>query len=401
MLEMAAVSFHKVRLHYYVSKKMMRAKWLNYLLERPSRLFGTALLAINVALQVGSEASRRFYSALHINPDFAPITQVFLVVLLAELAPIFAARRYAEHVLMLGTPLLYATARVMTPFVWFMGMLSKGVNRIFGGQSEDSYLDLSRDELQRVLESPEGEQGVHGAPPLGQPGAQDDISLMVSNIFTLRNKVAKQVMIPLESATTIPSYHTVEQLRAVFAKSPHSFLPIYQRAPTNIVGIASLRDLLRLSNNKRVKDYARAPWFVAQNTPILTILKQFRHNSQSVAVVLNDQGLAVGILTLRDLLDEIFGEAEPLIPALLATDAKPARLIKLTLDGEMLISEFNQRFDSHLEAEYPEETLAELFKRSLGHHPTQGETVRIMPFEFTCEEPSRHGAKSILVETLE
>jgi len=104
MVEMACVSFNKVRLHYYVNQGNRRAIWLNYLLQHPFRLFGTTLIGVNVAMVVGSECSREFHSALGLSPDLAPLSQVIIVVIFAELAPMFAARHYAEHVAMLGAP---------------------------------------------------------------------------------------------------------------------------------------------------------------------------------------------------------------------------------------------------------------------------------------------------------
>ena len=91
--EMACVSFNKVRLQYYVSIRSRRAIWINYLLKRPSRLFGTTLIGITASLVVGSECSRRFYESIALDPDWAPLTQVPLVVIFGELAPMFAARR--------------------------------------------------------------------------------------------------------------------------------------------------------------------------------------------------------------------------------------------------------------------------------------------------------------------
>ena len=87
MLEMACVSFNKVRLQYYVSKNNRRAKWLTHLLNHPAQLFGTTLIGVNAAMQLGSEFSRQFYIALGVSPDYAPLSQVFIVLIFAEIAP--------------------------------------------------------------------------------------------------------------------------------------------------------------------------------------------------------------------------------------------------------------------------------------------------------------------------
>lgn len=117
MLEMACVSFNRVRLQFYVSQGNRRAKWLSNLLNNPTRLFGTTLIGVNATMQFGSECARRFYSSIDLSPDWAPITQIFIVLIFAELAPMFAARRYAENVVMLGIPIIYLTSFVLRPVI--------------------------------------------------------------------------------------------------------------------------------------------------------------------------------------------------------------------------------------------------------------------------------------------
>src|SRR5579862_3451905 len=97
LFEMACVSFNKVRLQYFASLGKKRAIWLSELIQQPSRLFGTTLIGIASSLQIGSEFARKFYESIGFNPDFAPITQVFLVLIFGEMVPMFAARRHPEQ----------------------------------------------------------------------------------------------------------------------------------------------------------------------------------------------------------------------------------------------------------------------------------------------------------------
>lgn len=296
MLEMAAVSFNRVRLQYYVSKGVKRAIWLQYLLQKPSRLFGTVMLGANIALQLGSQSSREFYASLGIDPDLAPITQVFLVVILAELAPLFAARRYAEHVVMLGIPIVYATERLLAPVIWLIGLLSQGFNKLVGIKNVNVDVFLTREELQKVLESQEESFG-----------EREDFNVIVANIFSLKNKVAKEVLIPLNLNEMISSSTNVNQLRIKLASSDQTYIPIFHKNPTNVVAMAYVRDLLRAESNRLVRDFAKPPWFITQDTKLMQILTQFRKNHQKIAVVLDPKGLAIGILTMERILEEIFG----------------------------------------------------------------------------------------------
>lgn len=389
MMEMALVSFNKVRLQYYLNKGNHRASWIQSLLRNPSRLFGTILLGVNIALEFGSECSRLFYSSLGLNPDIAPLTQVLLVIIFAELAPLFAARRYAESVAMLGIPLIYALSILMTPLVWLFGLFARLVNHFLGNTGQTSDLYLSRDELQRVLE--EQDEG------LQQVGEKEDFNLVVANIFNLRSQVAKQVMAPLKGVKMIPAQCTVGEMSAFLRKIPYSHLPLYHRFRHQIVGLVSPRDLIRAPDKSRVREFAAPPWFITENMPLVNIIKQFRVNRQDVAVVLNGKGEATGILTLDDILDAIFGKLGLHLPQQ-ASEVQLKPIVERTLPGEMLLSDFNAQFQANLQGV---ETLEELADLHLGEQREQGASFRIDRFEFTVTEMTLLGTiKSLSVRTL-
>lgn len=383
MAEMACVSFNKVRLQYYVSKNQRRAKWLSDLLQHPGRLFGTALICINTALIVGSEAARRFYDALHLNPDWAPLSQVFIVLIFAEIAPLFAGRRYAEHAAMISVPILYGLSYVLRPLIWLLD----GICRIFHqllGNAEKGGLYLSREEIQKILEEKD----------------EEEFNTIASHIFALRNMTAKELMQPLTSIQLIPSICSVSEMRSLLNSKYSPFVPIYHKKTENIIAIAYPRDLLRLPENKKVRDYAKAPWFITEKDSIMAILRQFRRNNQTVAVVLNEAGLARGILTLDEIIDEIFGLSDTWMSFEEMSPRAHHVVVDRTFSGDTLIEEFNSTFKVHLDS-HGAETLEELVEQLLGHTPALGETVRIDQFELTVEEASiLGGAKMIGVRTI-
>jgi putative hemolysin len=383
MAEMACVSFNKVRLQYYVSQNSVRARWLTYLLQHPGRLFGTTLICINTALQIGSEASRRFYEALSLSPDWAPLSQVIIVLIFAEIAPLFAGRRYAEHAAMLTVPVLYVVSFILRPLIWCFNGFCLLVHRILGTPQKVG-LYLSREELQKILEEKD----------------EEDFNTIAAQIFSLRNMTAKDLMHPLTSVQLIPSICTVSEMRTLLNSRYFPFVPIYHKNPESIIAIAYPRDLLRLAENKKVRDFARAPWFITEKESIMTILRQFRRNNQSVAIVLNEVGLAKGILTLDEIIDEIFGLSDQWMSYEEMVPRSHHVIVDRTFPGETLIEEFNTTYRVHLESEGVA-TLEELVSLHLGHPAAVGETIRVDQFELTVEEASLlGGAKSIAIRTI-
>ncbi len=379
--EMACVSFNKVRLQYYVSLGTKRALWLNYLIKTPSRLFGTTLIGITASLVIGSECSRRFYESIHLDPDFAFLTQVPLVVIFGELAPMFAARRHPEQAAMFCVPLMIVLARILTPITWGFDAISRLIHRVMKKETEAA-LFLTREEVRMAFE--EKEEGT------------DEFNTAVSQIFQLKSLTAAQLMTPLAKVQLAPSNVTLAELRHILSVHYAPIIPIYHRQPQNIVAIVSLRDLLRIEEHKKVIEVSRSPWFVIQSTSILQILQQFRHNNQSTAVILDSSGLAIGILTLDQILAEIFGEESRAVGGI----EEASHYIERTLSGDMSIAEFNKQFQAHL-PDHKGNTLSDLLLSEIDHLPVIDESIRIADFEFIINEPTLRGIKTLSVRSVQ
>lgn len=384
MMEMACVSFNKVRLHYYVHKGNKRAEWLSYLLHHPFRLFGTTLIGVNVAMVVGSECAREFHSSIGLSPDLAPLTQVFLVVIFGELAPMFAARHYAEHVAMLGVPLVYASARLLTPALWLIGWISRLANYFVKGKTEQGNIFLSQEELQKILEE-HGEES-------GRRETQD-FNVITQNIFRLRHRTADQILLPLHVFPRLPSNATIAQMKNLIKKTHADFVLIYYQDYTHIVGIAFPRDLVRSPDTRRIRDYTKQPWFVTQTTPLTQILHQFQRNNQSLAIILDQHGQAKGVITLNDLLSEIFGETK-----VTTSKDKSPFILERSFSAELTVKEFYEQFEVQLD-EDETLTLSDLMEKKLGHIPELGETIFIDPFEISAKETSLLEVKSVVVKS--
>lgn len=389
MMEMACVSFNRIRLHYYVSKGYKRAIWLNELLHNPWMLFGTTLIGVNFAMFFGSEFSREFHSAIGVSPDLAPLTQVVLVIIIGELAPMFAARAFPEHVALLGIPIIYASAKLMSPVLYGISVLYRLCNWVGRGKEESTNIFLSQEELQKILEEEED---------MPFPSPTEEFNAVTANIFALKDKTAQLVMTPLNRLTLLPSNATVEQSRPLFQEGDVEYVLIYHSDTYNIVGIAFPSDLIRAPDGRRIRDYARAPWFLTQTTRLMQIVKQFRRNNEVVAVILDSEGHGVGVLDLDDVVEEIFGKWSDKKQKKRDLRKKRLFIIDRSFPAQLKVGDFNAQFDVKLD---PREdlTLAELMKEVLGHNPEEGESVCLEPFEMTVKETSIRGIKSITITT--
>jgi len=200
----------------------------------------------------------------------------------------------------------------------------------------------------------------------------------------------------LKNVPMLPSNAPIRKMRRQMLSLAQSFVLIYHRDPLNIVGIAFARDLLREADNRRIGDHSRHPWFITKDMEVVQILHQFRVNKETVAVVLSEQGKPIGVITLDDVLKEIFGHGAA------AIESEPSQLppiIEKTFPGCMQVREFNQLYEVKLEAIHENETLADMLIRVFGHHPEIGEVVKIPPFEMEVKEATLLEIKQVTIKT--
>lgn len=386
MIEMACVSFNKVRLQYYVSKGIKQAIWLNALLNKPARLFGTTLIGVNAANVVSSECAREFYSSIGLSPDLAPLTQVPIIVIFGELAPMFAARHFPEHVVMLGIRALHFSAVAMRPLLWLLSGISYACHWIIGGSKNDIDIFLTQEELLTILEQPDRPSG----------SESDDYNRIAYNIFNLRHLTAKELMRPLSEVKLLSGNSTVSDMRDMLRNSTSTFFPVYHRSLSNIVGIAYTRDLLRAADNQRVRNDCRNAWFITCSMSAMQILQQFRRNNQTVSIVLDHRGAAIGVVTLDRLIEELiaFGEEEEEHYETFTGNV----LMNRTVPAQMTVREFNEQFEIQLD-EHNDWTLTQLMQ-SLVEHPLEtGDFVMIDSYQLTVKEATMTEVKTITIST--
>jgi putative hemolysin len=384
MFEMACVSLNKIKLHYKATTKSRKAKWLEFLLTKPSYLFGTTLICVNTLLQLGSEASRRFYEANNLDPSFAPITQILIVLIFGELSPLFAARKHSEDVAYFAVPIVYLISRILTPFIWVIDKITKASNFIFGKQKVESF--LSKEELEKVLEEPT--KNILKI-------ENENFNNIVSNIFSLKDKKASEIMLPVSQIPNFSSDLSIGEIKVALKQNYSSFILVYNQLPQNIVGIAYPRDLLNALDTDKIINFIHTPWFITENVLVIDILKQFRTNKESYALVLDKSAKCKGMIALSHIEDEIFGE----MTFHLEKKSNLQVIIEKTLDGKMTLKAFNKQFKTNLSFKNAR-TLSDLIILYLNHRPSEDEVIIFDKYEFTIIETSILGIEKVKVKAV-
>ena len=385
MQEMACVSFNKVRLQYFLSIGSKRAKWLNALLLTPANLYGSVLILAYTALYLGSESARRLYESVGLAPDLA-ITQAIFVLIFAEMAPMFAARRHPEQIAMMGAPILFASSKILYPIIKLLEFLCILINKMVGVETKTAFY-LSRDEIQKILEERDD---------VLQEGQNVEFNTVVSGIFSIKTRFAKDIMIPIAKCQLAPVNLPISALRQILERDYVAYIPVFLRNNHNVIGVVYPRDLILVDDQAIVKDHMRPAWFITENQSLLSILKQFRQNNQTVAVVLDKTGSASGILTLDALIDSIFAKSDDWNS--LEPHGVGQVFLEKSFDADMEIAHFNEMYGLKLSCDGAK-SLADIFTKQLGHIANKGDVVRIENFELIVQDSGLRGPKLILIRT--
>lgn len=389
MAEMSAVSFDRVRLSYLVEKGSKRAQMLSQLLDTPARMFGTVLIGVNSALMIGSQCSRNLYESLGLPPELALITQVAFVVVFAELVPLFAARRHYQQVALFCAPIILFFSKIFAPVLYIFNLISSGLSLLFHKKGDMQGQFLSREELQTIVQ-----QHHRKLPFVDQ---QERIDTLIGNIFQLGRKKVQDIMEPLEVSDIVYTDEKVGVVRARLEKAYVPYFAVYKQGEKRPVGIAIAHDLICVGKDQRVGEVVRPAWFIAAADTVFATLKALQSRRQSMALVLDESGGAVGLVSLEEILEHLLPRPTDIIPT---RSVDPGRLaIERTLSCEMTVGEFNARFSTAIEAD-ADETLSQWMTMRLGAVPSEGDKIHIDRFELVVKEASLFGAKTVILRSL-
>jgi magnesium and cobalt exporter, CNNM family len=305
--ETALTAASRARMHTLEKNGDRRAALVNRLLASRERLIGTTLLG-NTLVNIGASAlttSILVALAGARGALYATGLMTILLLVFAEVMPKTVAINYPDR-----TSLL--VARVISFFVAIFGPVLIGVEVLVRGFLKVVGIDTSRrqsilsghEELKSAVDLLHWEGGVGRSDRDMFGGLLDLRDLEVSDVMVHRTKM-------LALNADLPSQDLIGEVVA----APYSRLPLWRGQPENIVGVLHAKDLLRALDaaGGEVKDFkvesiALAPWFVPETTPVQDQLQAFLKRKTHFALVVDEYGVVMGLVTLEDILEEIVGD---------------------------------------------------------------------------------------------
>lgn len=229
---------------------------------------------------------------------------------------------------------------------------------------DDEDTKMTRDEMRYMLET----EGVF----------EEDELEMLQGIFSLDTKVAREVMVPRTSAFMVDINDSVEEILTEILAENYSRIPVYNEDKDKVVGILHTKNLLKCAykygfETMDIKQILQEPLFVPETVFIDDLLYELKKTQNQMAILLDEYGGVVGLVTLEDLLEEIVGEIDD------ESDEVEELYEKISdkeyvIQGRMLIDDFNEAFNMSLHMS-DVDTMAGYLITALGMIPDEGEKL--------------------------
>jgi CBS domain containing-hemolysin-like protein len=413
--EVALLATRKSKLQQLAESGNVGAQAAVSLLQNPERLLSVTQLGVTLAsLGLGWAGEDTLFQIISaaFQPMQTPATAAILHgisfgisfaimsyahVVIGEVVPKNVGIEKADRLAVLVAPVLLVFYRISEPFVAVIEKSASAVSRLIGLRGDQHGGGHSAEELRFIISSSRSEGHLRHF--------EEDA---LQKVLDLQNYSAREIMVPRNAVVSVSVDATLDHVLRLFMDHQYSRLPVYERHPENIVGVVHYKDLMHVWEERRrllerrwptrpfqLRRWMRKALVVPETKPLNNLLEDFRLHHTHLALVVDEFGTISGIVTLEDVLEQVFGDIQD--------EHDERRAIPLTsdvleLDGTTSIRSLEVAYGIELPSDAGFETLAGFLLHQLGEIPQKGDMVEYDDRRFTIVEMDRNRISRVLIE---
>jgi len=417
--EVALVSVRQSRLRELAEQGQAGAQSALNLLSNPGRLLSVTQFGVTLAsLGLGWVGEGTMYALLSVilSPleihiparvlhGVAFVVAFLLIsyfhVIIGEVVPKNLAIEKADRVAVFAAPALLVFYRLSQPFVVVIERATAVVLRAIGLGSGHARGGHSAEELKYIIQS-SGHEGHL------QQFEQDAIQRLIG----LSDYYAREIMTPRHSIVSLPVDADLETVLSAMTEHKFARVPVYEDRPEQIIGIVHYKDLMRVWDERRfahdrrrntrpfrLRRFIRKPLVVPETKPLNQLIDEFRLSHTHMALVVDEFGTVTGLVTLEDVLEQIFGDIGDEHDVVRPTPVYQEHVLQL--EGSTTIRDLETRYSVVLPGEAGFETLAGFLLFQFGHIPKIKDSIEYGGRRFTVTGMDRNRIATVLIEKLD
>jgi Mg2+/Co2+ transporter CorB len=394
--ETALMAFSRARMLRLEKKGNRNAGIVNRLLDARERLIGALLLGNNaVNIAASSLATSLFLLWFgDVGVLYATIIMTVLVVVFAEVLPKTVAINDPDRMALASAKPIQWAVRLLGPVLIAIETVVRWILRLAGWTVDDKPVLSAHEELRGAVDLLHQEGGV-------EKGDRD----MLGGLLDLRDLTVSDVMIHRTEMITVNADDPPEDVVKAVLDAPVTRVPLWRESAENIVGVLHAKDLLRAIQSAGgdlskidIPALALQPWFVPDIRPLSEQLKAFRRRKTHFALVVDEYGEVMGLVTLEDILEEIVGDISD-EHDITVSGCNPQPDGSVMVDGAVPIRDLNRLMDWSLPDEEAT-TIAGLVIHEARAIPESGQSFTFHGFRFRVVKKERNRITALHVTPL-
>ncbi|MDO4295626.1 MAG: hemolysin family protein [bacterium] len=297
--ETSFLSLNRIRIKNMASKGNKRAELVTQLCENYDSLLSTILVGNNIVNILSASLSTLIFVKFlgdEAGASISTVVTTIVVLIFGEVSPKSIAKESPEAFAMFSAPIIHTLMVILTPINFFFKQWKKLLSKIFHS-AEDS--GITEEEILTMVEEAE------------QDGSIDkEESSLIRNAIEFNDMDAMDICTPRVDVVGIPTDATKEEAAQLFKESGYSRLPVYEESLDQIVGILYQKDFYNkvYHNGCEITEVLRPVYFTTKNKKIDSLLKELQQKKMHIAVIVDEFGGTIGIVTMEDIIEEIVGE---------------------------------------------------------------------------------------------
>ena len=388
--ETALVSCNRIRIRTLAEDGDRRAVTLLDVLDQQSKMI-SAILIMNNIVNLSASALTTLVTIKIFGNKFVGLgTGILTLILLVfgEISPKTYAAVHAEKTALRVAGPIRTLMTVMTPVIFIINALSGVLLRLTGTDPDQKAETITEDELRTIVDVSH-EEGV----------IENEERKMINNVVDFGDTLAKDVMIPRINMDMIDVNSTHEEVMEIFRQNMYTRFPVYEETVDNVIGILNLKDTLLDQGDEdfNVRHFLREAFFTYEYKKTSELFVEMRQKLTSMAVVLDEYGAVVGLVTMEDLLEEIVGEIRDEFDAEELQNVQKLDEHTYRVDGSMKLDDLDDMLSLKIESE-EYDSLGGFVIGLLDHLPVEGEEVEWQGIRFTVESVDKNHIEWIRME---
>lgn len=416
--EVALLSVRRSRLKEMADEGNVGAIAALSLLANTERLLSVVQVGVTLAsLGIGWAGEETIFAVLmsFTGPLLNPATEwavrgailaltfslmTFVTVVIGEVVPKNVAIENSARFATLVAPVLLVFYRVVEPFVWMIESSSARLSKLLGVKSGGGAGAHSIEEMKFITSAGRANE---------QFGELEE--KVIHRALDLQELSAREIMVPWNDVVSLPVEANLGEVLECVMRSQYSRIPVYEDDPRNIIGILHFKDLLRVWDSRRAANRVKRPTppfklrhllrrhlVVPESKPVNELLSEFLDGRVQMAMVVDEFGLIVGLVTVEDALEQLVGEIQ---------DEHDQRLARprlespsFTVEGTIPIRDLANQYGIELPTDAGFETLAGFLLDQFEDIPREGDVTEHEGLRFSILEMDRNRIAKVLIERL-